>query len=211
MKYVLVLIFLMILVACESNPTKPIPQKPDEPVTSYASLYWEKTTEIHPERIAWTNELSKIIEEHLPLYDAAKDIEEVCPKYFTLSNREKIKAIGEFWVAIAKHESSFNPKSSSVDVGTVGNFESYSQGLFQMSGRDNSAKKFNCNYACLLDPIMNIKVATEQMRKQLNVEGLLYLDNKSIMRYWATILKNNKYSQIPDINARVKKYSPACI
>lgn len=200
---------LLTLTACTNMPTTPVVEDTATSLERIA-LYWENTTEPRPERKPWSDLIISTLHQDLALYDAAKDITEVCPKYHSLSRDKKLKAMGEFWVATAKHESNFNPTTNSVDVGKKEDLGSYSVGLFQMSANDNSCKKYGLTFTTLKDPLNNINCAMEQMRKQLAKEKLLFLPNSSSMRYWAVLLKGNKYSQIPDIKARVKKYSPAC-
>lgn len=199
-------------VVTKPQPTIPVIKATPTPAPTqpYYSLYWEKTTEAHPERAPWTELLSGLIFDKLGEYNLAADIEALCPKYFSLNNVEKVKAIGEFWVGLAYYESGFKPTSSAVDVGQASNRNTYSDGLYQMSGTDDSAKEFGCDYKCLQDPLMNIKVAHHQMMKQLSREGKIMLANSSKNRYWATILVGNKYSVIPQIKARILKYASFC-
>jgi hypothetical protein len=207
MRYVLLIVIIFMLGACTTTSTK---VDTGTTVVDRIPLYWENTTEAHPERKAWSDELITLFDKDFETFSKGRDITEFCPKFHSLSRDLKLKAFGEFMVAMAYYESGFNPKSSSVDVGTVSNRNSYSDGLYQLSGTDNSAKKFNCDYKCLQDPVMNIKVAMEQLRKQLDLRGKFYLDNSDSMRYWAVALVKNKYSKIPQINERVKKYAKAC-
>lgn len=213
MKLLASLIFLF-LVACETLPQGDSGMAPTPVAVAQPShripLYWENTTAPHPERIPWSDLLTDLISENLELYSSAKDITEICPKYHSLSEALKVKAIGEFWVAVAYHESGFNPETNSVDVGNPGDKGSWSVGLYQMSANDSSCKKYGATFEGLKNPLVNIQCATEQMRKQLVKERLLLLPNSSDMRYWAVILKGNKYSQIPAIKDRVLKYAPSC-
>lgn len=169
------------------------------------ALYWENTTEPHPERKPWSDHLVSILSKDLPLYEAAKDVQEICPKFHSLSKVQKLKVLGDFWAATAYYESSFNPNSNSVDVGKKDDLGSYSVGLFQMSANDSSCKVYKATFQSLKDPLVNINCATEQMRKQLQKRSKIFLDNSDSMRYWAVLLKGNKYSKVSEITARVKK------
>lgn len=180
------------------------------PNTSRIALYWENTTEPHPERKPWSDKLTGIIEKDLKQYNEAKDITRICAKYKSLKDTQKIKAIGEFYVGLAYYESSFNPKSFSVDVGTKNDLGSYSVGLFQVSANDSAAKVYKATFENLKTPLMNIDVATEIFRRQLKNTGLLILPNSSKNRYFATILDGNKYTKTPEIIARVNKHAPFC-
>jgi uncharacterized protein (TIGR02594 family) len=167
------------------------------------ALSWEHTDAPHPERKAWSDRLIEGISIHLPLYRGASDIAKLHPNFAQLSIIEQMKVIGEFWVALAWFECGYNPKSHSVDVGTQGDKGSWSVGLYQMSANDNSAQKFGYSFEDLQDPLKNIDVALEQMRKQLALRDKLFLDNSDSMRYWATLLIGNKYSKIAQIRERV--------
>lgn len=174
------------------------------------ALYWENTTQPHPERAAWSDVIVSNTDKYFTVYNGASDIIRFCPKYKILSKDLKTKAIGEFLVALAYYESAFNPRSSAVDVGNKNDRNSYSDGLFQMSGNDSAAKIFNYTYVDLLKPIQNINTAMYQLNIQIKNTGLFILPNSSKYRYWATILDGNKYNQIKPIIDRVIKYAPAC-
>jgi len=163
-------------------------------------------------RLAWEPKLNNFVSDHLlngitenlPVLSSAKDLETIFPGFSKLSIDNKVQVIAHFLVALAKFESSYNPKSYSVDVGTKNDKGSWSVGLYQLSANDNSAKKFKATFETLQDPKVNITVMLEQMTKQIKKEGLFILPNTSPMRYWAIILKNNKYNKIESVLAEVK-------
>lgn len=177
---------------------------------SRIALYWENTTEKHDERKPWSDALISALDKNFATLDKATDTKIFCPKYSSLSKEQKLKAIGELFVAMAYYESSFNPESSSVDVGNKNDLNSYSVGLYQMSGNDSAAKLFKADYKALKNPITNINVAVEQMRKQIVNTGLFILPNTSKYRYWAVLLSGNKFSKVNEIISRVNKYAPEC-
>lgn len=174
------------------------------------ALYWENTTSPKPERKPWSDALISALDKNFATLDKATDTKRFCPKYSSLNKEKKLKALGEFFVALAYFESGYNPESSSVDVGKKDDLNSYSVGLYQMSGNDSAAKLFKADYKALKNPITNINVAVEQMRKQIVNTGLFILPNTSKYRYWAIILDGNKYNQIPKVIERVNKYAPEC-
>ena len=184
------------------NPTETLPER--------IALYWENTTEPHPERIPWSDELISLLSKDFDLYDKASDFKEICPKYNSLGKNLKLKSLGEFMVGLAYYESSFKPTQESVDVGTKYDKGSWSVGLYQMSANDNSAKFVGASYEDLKKPIPNIRVAMEQMKRQMKNRNKFLLDKSDSMRYWAIILKNGKYQKIKEIAARVQKQVPAC-
>jgi len=171
--------------------------------TGRISLSWE--TESNQDRKKWSDLLTSIIKNDIALYRSATDIGQLHPEFKNASFERQVKIIGEFWVAMAYYESGYNPKSSSVDVGSVGNLETYSVGLYQMSGVDSAAKKYGYKYEALKDPLKNIEVATEQMRRQIGNAKLIFLPNASKYRYWAVALIGNKYSKIAEIKSRILK------
>lgn len=205
----------------DSTPKPPVVTTPSTTTSTDATVvsqpggariagYWENTTEKHDERKPWTDQWVSIIKTDLYTYSKASDVTRICPKYTKLTDDQKIKAILEFHIAVAYYESGFNPKSSAVDVGNAKDRNSYSDGLYQLSGNDGSSKFYGYTYKDLLDPLKNIKVAGEQYRRQLKNENKLILHNSSKYRYWAVALDGNKYSHVPEILARVIKYAPAC-
>ncbi len=172
------------------------------------ALSWE-TEKLYGKRSgepAWSDFLIDRIRRDLALYESAKDISRICPKYAGLTESERLKAIGEFWVAVGIWESSWNPKSAAVDVGKKENRDTWSIGLYQVSVVDKANREVTkYNYDQLLTAIPNIDLATTIMGRQLKNYGLLILPNSSKGRYWAVILDGNKYSKIPEIIARMKK------
>jgi len=192
-----------------------------EPNTSAdrIALYWESTTEKHPERKPWSDAIHANTEKYFDIYDSAKDATRFCPKYKSLSKDFKKKAIGEFLVALSYYEStthhnsseqSWNPLAEAVDVGTKNDKGSWSVGLFQMSGNDEAAKALKVDYLGLKDPIKNINVAMYQFNTQIKNTGLFILPNSSKYRYWAVALDGNKYSKVASIIERVLKNAPNC-
>lgn len=166
---------------------------------------WDNDT-----RKAWSTHLDKIMHEDMNIYASASDISKLCPKFNALNSDQKAQALSEFWIALALYESGWNPKDYSVDVGNKSDKGSWSVGLYQMSANDSAAKKYGASFESLKDPLVNITVATEQMRRQIDKCGAIFLDNKSKCRYWAVALHSNKFSKIPEIKARVLKYAPEC-
>lgn len=185
---------------------------PDENVTYRIPLSWEHTPSYkkYYGKAEWSDEIINHFHKNFDVYNSSTDFVEVCPKFKTLSTDQKLKALGEFWVATANHESAYNPSSNAVDVGSQSNKDTWSVGLYQMSVTD-SANIYGYKFADLQDGLKNIKVAQEQLRRQVSKSGLFMLANTSPSRYWAVILKGNKYSQIPAIISQTRKQAPACI
>lgn len=202
------LILALLLTSCTPKPETPVIVSPTP--SERIKLSWENTTAPHPERAAWSDEIIKILDAQWVVYSAAKDSKDFCPKYASLNKLLQQKAIGEFLVGIAYYESGYDPKNYSVDVGTQADKESWSAGLFQMSGNDSAAKKFGYDFIKLQDPINNIQVALEQFNRQITKSGVWMLDNSAPNRYWATVLKSNKHSHIDSIVVKVKSNAKEC-
>ena len=195
------------------------------------ALYWENTTAPHPERKPWSGELVKNITADLKSYDSASDITLFCPKYKSLNQTQKIKAVGEIFVATSFYESGFKPQSfmaecrknkcvyssgcrldaklgycmkggHALDNGVV-----ISRGLMQMSLQ--SAQGYGCSFLKvpndLHDPILNLRCANIIMKKQI-----ARTENKIGARsnYWAVLKPTNENQK--NIIERVKKFAPFC-
>lgn len=184
----------------------PVVIEPDERM----ALYWENTTEPHPERAPWSDALIGTLKKDFTHFSSAYDWKDICRGFTSLTDAQKLKAMGEFWVAVAYYESSFKPGQESVDVGTKGDKGSWSVGLYQMSANDNAAKAEGVDYLGLKDPVKNIKVAMNQFHRQIKNTNLVLLHKTNKYRYWAVILKDGKYEKIDEIKARVKKQAPFC-
>ena len=173
------------------------------------ALSWETK----PERKEWSDSLISRMNADWELYDSAKDIGTFCPKYGALPKATRQKAWGEIWVGLAYHESSWNPKSASVDVGDPKKRDTYSIGLYQVSVVDQPWAGGGTKYTYdeLLTPLPNIHLATVLMKRQLKNTATIALDNSSKFRYWAVALLRNKFSKVNEIAARVQKNVPGCL
>lgn len=210
----LVFTLLLVLLSC----TEKVGQTPTTSSTTVTTttlteapdkiiLSWETPTK--PERFAWSNEILSHLEKNFDTFSLNTDFTRVCPKFGTLTKTQKIKALGEFWVAVAYKESSWNPASSSVDVGTKGDKGSWSVGLYQVSANDGG-NIYKYTYEELKDPVKNIKVSMEILRRQLKNTGKYILPNNHKSKYWAVILDGNKYNQLPWITSRTLENAPYC-
>lgn len=170
----------------------------------FVALSWEKKD---ADRIDWSNWMYEHMKTgYLERFDKAKDMERLCPKYYSLNDKQKMNVWGEFWSALTYYESSWNPKSQAVDVGSPDNRDSWSIGLTQISVRDYQ-NKFGYNFEQLLTPYRNLHLGFEIMAIQIQKTGLVILPNSSKYRYWAVILDGNKYSKVTQISAMTKKLS----
>lgn len=143
-------------------------------------------------------------------YDDAKDVEFFYPKWKSASRETKMRAMAEMWISIAIHESGWNPKSASVDVGSKDDKGSWSIGLLQMSVNDqpNYGFKFGYTYEDLLTPGPNFHLALAIMQRQIKKYGVIRITKGNPDIYWATIYKGGKYDHSDEIAARIQKYVP---
>lgn len=173
---------------------------------SYAPvpLSWEAG---HPERKEWTLACMKHVGDQLERLDKAKDIASFHEKYAGGSKDQKANIWCEFFSALSKYESSWNPKASAVDVGRKDDPGSYSIGLTQISVNDQAwtDPSLKYTYEQLLTPGPNLHLAIRIMARQIDKGGLVVLPNSSKLRYWAVILEGNKYQKIELIRAMVRK------
>jgi hypothetical protein len=160
------------------------------PVPAVPILTWEID---RPERRAWTEELYNLIDANFEKLDRAKDTKDFCPKYDQLSRGQKIKVFMVIMEWDALYESSWNPKSESVDVGTAGNKNSWSVGLWQMSQTDqaNYGIKLGYSYEDLKDPIKNARLAIPILADLVAKYG--YIARKpGGGSYWSTLRPTTK-------------------
>lgn len=223
MKYALA--FALILMGCQAQqkapqedislPTIEVRVPVEVPPASdrvRIHLYWEDSTEPHPERIPWTDRMMGHVEKNFDLFDNAKDIRRICPRYNHLNYTERLKAIGEFLAWLSYYESAWRPATAVVDVGKPDKPDTWSVGLFQVSVVDQSwaGGGYSYTFEQLKSPLPNIDLAMALMVRQLRRNGLFILPNSHKDRYWAIILEGNKYQKIDEILGRVKKHAPFC-
>lgn len=179
------------------------------PLREMPPLSWEKN---HPERKIWSEYVYKMLGTTLwNTFDSADDVKRICPKYEDLSLEYRKHVIAEFWSQIALYESSWNPKSASVDVGSQSQKDTWSIGLFQISVVDqkNLGITLGYSYDDLLIPFHNIDLAFKIMERQIQKTHLYILPNTNKNRYWAVILDGNKYSQVSQILSKTNAI-PGC-
>ena len=210
---------------------KPVVVAPIDVVPkSRIPLYWENTTEPHPERKAWSDIIVKKAYENLASFDSASDITLFCPKWKSLTNEVKVKAVGELFAGMASFESGYNPKTIFREcnvnkcVYKSGCFKHpqygycmqgnkkyedgvvTSRGLLQLSiGSSKDGYKCAIEKAeDLHDPIKNLECGAIIMKQQIKREGKI----SAAVSYWSVIKPTNKKQ--PQIVERVKKYTPLC-
>lgn len=186
----------------------PIVASPSPIAVVYPKLSWEAN---HPERISWSSILYREILEKFLSLDKVKDMNKYCPKYSLLTKEQRVNVWGEFFVALAYYESAWKPTESSVDVGEDDDTETYSDGLFQVSGADWESYGLqkvlpHYRHKDLLTVEPNIKLAMALMARQIERQKLICVSNEV---YWATLSGKfyAPYAVHDEIAARVQKLS----
>lgn len=202
-----ILALFVYIVGC--TPIEPVPVYTPEKPREEIKLSWDNTTT----RAGWTKDLMSFIEPSLDTLDLATDVTQFCPKYPGLDKQARLKAWGEFFVALARFESSWNPKSASVDVGAKDKRDTWSIGLYQVSVVDQrwSGGGTKYTYEQLLTPKPNMDLALQLVTRWLKREPKIFLPNSSKNRYFAVALQGNRFSKIPQIIDYVKKNAPDCL
>jgi hypothetical protein len=178
--------------------------------TARIALSWENTTQAHPERAPWSDGLAKDIEARLSTLDAATDMAKICPKYSSLAHRQRVQVWAELFVRMSYYESSWNPTSESVDVGTEDDHDTWSVGLLQVSVVDAPNKPLGYDYGDLLMPLPNLDLAAAIMANQINKVGTILIGPGTHMLYWAVIHPGGRYDKSATIISEVQKYAPFC-
>jgi hypothetical protein len=181
---------LLIFAGCTNIPKAPEPVEPVKPVEPVAvSLPWDK-----PE---WSKFLVEQIGKRAVDFDKG-DMPKYCPKYKSLSAGDKANVWAVLFVAIAKRESSYNPKASMVESdGSV------SQGLFQLTYGNRHCPKSRAQ-ADLNDPKVNIACAINLAADFVARDGVVaaggYMSQgapapKGLARYWSVVRVPDKRSK----------------
>ncbi len=208
-----------------STPTvPPEPNDPQEPNDSYSmhALSWESSA--RPERKAWSQYLMKLVmEDWNGLLKGADDINQFCPRYYTLSSQDRANVWAQIFVAMAKYESAYNPLSrmheTTMGTDPITKKPVYSEGLLQLSYQDIQGWKF-CKFdwnkdknlnptdpkKTILDPYINLHCGVGIMARQVANKGKIMLGSGA---YWAVIKTNSKYQKISSITSMVKAL-PIC-
>lgn len=173
----------------------------------YQALAWESVT--HPERKNWSVNLMEIVGERFDSLDKARDVDQFCTKYHSLSRDQKINVWAQIFAVTTYYECSWNPKSYSVDVGTADDPETWSVGLLQLSVVDQKNYKFSFGYSFLdlQDPIKNLHLGVAIMEKQIQRRGVILIPKGSPGLYWAVLHPGGKHDKSLAIKKKVQALS----
>lgn len=147
--------------------------------------------------------------EQFTALDAATDIQTFCAGYASLNKDQKINLLADIFAATAYYECSWNPTSSSVDVGTSSNRDTWSVGLLQLSVVDqqNYNLSFGFNFSDLEDPIKNLQLGVAIMTKQITKHGVILIPVGGSGLYWATLHPGGRYDATSGIVKMTKRLS----
>mgnify|MGYP000588394299 CR=1 FL=1 len=235
MKLTIVLCIAFLFMSCKTKTvnqdvvqviSKSVSQTSTDIKQERMSLSWESTTEKHPERASWSDYIVNHMNENLSVYSKASDVEKFCPKFKTLTDIQKTKALSEIVVGMTFYESGYNPLSRMVEttmgVDPVTGMQVASEGLLQLSYQDvanyknkgvtclfdyKKDKKLELNKRSILDPILNLQCGLGILKHQIIKYGAFTME-KNV--YWAVIKIKGKYSKIDKIADRVIKNTGFC-
>lgn len=177
--------------------------------SDFLPLAWDKNAN----RAEWSKMIYSIIEneEHSLLEtNAARDIENFCPRYNDLNDSQRLNFWGQFFVALAYPESGWNPLSQMVEKGAqkadpVTGRPVKSEGLLQLSYQDEKSYRIDCGFnwgidrylsdndgrRTILHPFLNLRCGIKIMAIQLKKRGLIQVKDK----YYWHVLKINGRSE----------------
>lgn len=169
-------------------PTTP-PSPPSAPPSSSAAaaLPWESN---HPERKAWSDELRAQFDAKLDSVEHATDIATYCARYDELPRSDRVTLWATLAVAIAKHESGYDPTQRFAEPPPLG---VDSIGLFQLSYEDGfSWCRLDRVAKTLEDPIVNIQCAVPEMAKLIARDEVVAAGSdgrtaRGLARYWSVM------------------------
>jgi len=202
-----------------TTPSKPVtPSAPENPIAAFFDFFpllWEKTVIASK---GWTQMIYSVIkkeESYLLGQNVADDIEVFCPTYRKLNEQQRLNFWGQFFAALAYHESGWNPVSRAIEANftyldSVTKQPVVSEGLLQLSYQDERSYRINCDFdwnkdktlavkdpkKTILDPYNNLRCGIKIMSIQLKKYRAITMSSNV---YWAVLKTNGLYSKIPQI------------
>ncbi len=186
-------------------------------VTQFEPVAWEKNNESRKE---WSKMIYSVIEneEHSMLENnVATDIETFCPKYATLTQPQRLNFWGQFFAALAKPESGWDPAQSTLEplknfkkVDPITNQRVRSEGLLQLSYQDEKSYRLNCGFnwkrdqhldpedprKTILNPYLNLRCGIKIMSRQLKNKKSITLPENV---YWSVLRTSDHKHTIKEI------------
>ncbi len=201
------------------SPVNPIDLEPPPFNFKFEPLAWEKKSPINT---LWSNYIFNYIQKEqsqMLSSNSASDVELFCPKYKSLNDSQRLNFWGQFFAAVSKFESGWNPASRMVEttMGTdpVTGRQVASEGLLQLSYQDDVSYRNLCEFnwskdqflsdtdpkKTIFDPYLNLRCGIRIMARQLERKGSLTL---SIGVYWSVLKISGRYTKINEISAITK-------
>lgn len=167
----------------------------------FTPLTWEN--KIH--RKAWSAMIYSIIENEIPEYTEFNDLTDIelfCPNYKKIQKPLKMNFWGQFISAISFYESTWNPAEVTPEnhgVDPVTGLQTRSEGLLQLSYRDQLSYKIDCGFdwkqdqflsendrrRTILDPYQNLRCGLKIMAIQLKRDKKIITSNTK--QYWKVL------------------------
>lgn len=170
----------------------------------------------------WSDIVRNVVQTKAPaLLKGSGDIEDFCPMYSRLGTIDQLNFWVQFFAAVSKYESGFDPTSRMVET-TMGTDpmtgkQVASEGLLQLSYQDETGWSFcdfdfkgdqkyaiNDIHRSILDPEKNLSCGIQILNSQVAKRGGIALSSNV---YWAVLKIGGKYTQLPAIKAITNKLS----
>ena len=192
-----------------SEPT-PAPAPPAPPPAALQSkpesitLSWDDS----PERLAWSRALIADVRQHKSELDAGHP-DDFIPGYSALSPEGQIKFWAELVIAIAKYESTWNPRAHFKEPPPL---KVMSIGLLQIAYEDQAEYHFDPpldrNANSLDDPATNLRCGVTILARLVAHDGAIVGGkgdrSRGAARYWA-VLRAGKSHHLADVKALTQK------
>ena len=187
--------------------TNKLPLDPNESFNKNPTHSWHSQE--------WSDYTKSLVDAKFSTLDNASDVKQLCKSYNALTKDQKLNMWVELFSAIAKFESSYDPKAEGVDVGTKENKDTWSVGLLQLSVVDqvNLGLPMGLKYEDLKDPKNNLKLGVSIMSNQIQKRKkvLIPKGEKGVVSvYWAVINPGNKNDKSKEILEMTNK-SEGCL
>lgn len=207
-------------------PPVPPPVDPGDSkidTSDFLPLSWDKKSGAKE----WSKMIYTVIENEEPQMlnkKSADDIQFFCPTYYSLARGQRLNFWGEFFVALALPESSWDPTSQmtekTMDMDPVTRRQVRSEGLLQLSYQDEKSYGLDCGFnyekdkvldtkdprRTILDPYLNLRCGIKIMAIQLRKHKSITMKTNV---YWSVLRLGGKYSKINQI-ARTTKALKIC-
>jgi hypothetical protein len=214
------------------KPSNPPAPKPTPSSYKFLPLIWEtKTAKQLPKGVthenvkSWSKYIYSVIDkEEIQMLgqNVADDVEIFCPKYRSLSDRQRLNFWGQFIASLAYFESGWNPTSIYTEItqgfDPVTGHLTQSEGLLQLSYKDQKNYRFNCGFdyardknlpnrdpkKTILDPYKNLRCGVKIFASQLKRHRSITME-KNV--YWSVLKIGGLYSKINKISQMTKQLS----